>query len=278
MVSSVTFYSAGAAAIASLPLSFCYLVLSYKRTLMLERDAWWLRGSFGRKVGSSLLRLLLWLGSRNVKEYEKRINAEAEVKSRELVQARPLPGGIFFVGSSTFTFWTHLNDDMRAAGVETPCWNAAFGGSCSHHLLTAMDFLCICWAPSVVVYFCGTNDLNMDFENTTAPLENFKLFVQKIHEVLPSAHVIYLAPTVTPFVKTRGAHFVRAFLSLQAEVKKYIESHQKVEFIESGGFQDLESSYLGDLHHLNRNGHAQLACLLAPVIKQIEISSIKCQN
>lgn len=198
MRSSKIICSVGAAVLFTIPSSLCYLLLTYKRSLVEECDSWWLRGRIGRTVGRSLLRLLLWLGTRNVKEYDKKIMAEAELKARELIQARPLPGGIFFVGSSTFTFWTHLEDDMRQAGIETPCWNAAFGGSCSHHIINAMNSICIFWAPSVVVYFCGTNDLNMH-ENTTVPFENFKLF-HDLHHLNRTGHS-QLAYLLAPVIK-----------------------------------------------------------------------------
>jgi hypothetical protein len=40
-----------------------------------------------------------------------------------------------------------------------------------------------------------------------------------------------------------------------------------VEVVDSSAFQAEVEYYLGDCHHLNREGHAKLALLLAPAIQ-----------
>lgn len=42
--------------------------------------------------------------------------------------------------------------------------------------------------------------------------------------------------------------------------------HNRAKFVASGAFQRQPAHYLGDRHHLNVEGHAHLARLLAPAL------------
>ena len=147
--------------------AFACLVWSYKRSLEREEDAWWLKGEKGKARGSLLLRTLFWLASKSPATHDAQMADEAEAKAKLLVNADgvggALQGGVCFIGSSTFTFWTRLEDDMREAGItDAKCFNAAFGGACTRHVNAHIEALCLRFRPKVVVYFCGTNDINLD--------------------------------------------------------------------------------------------------------------------
>lgn len=229
-----------------------------------------MRGKLGRKVGSKALETVFRLTSVYPQAHDKTMTAEATEKSKMLVKSKP-NGGVCFVGSSTFTFWGSLQEDMRVAGVTEACWNAAFGGSCTYQLLSEVDKLCTDFQPKVIVYFCGTNDINLKIGK---PGQNFVIFVDLIRRKLPLARFVYLAATVTPFVVARGDSFVRSFSDLNRDVRE-VASHAKgIEFVESGDFQQQTSFYLGDNHHLTPHGHLELAKLLQPAVQRaLEASS-----
>ena len=240
---------------------------TYERTLATGRNAWWLRGAMGRVRGAAFLRQLFALsslaGSRSIDE---RMRAAARAKAAALVGAPR--GGVVFAGSSTFTYWLALERDMHAAGVGNACINAGFGGACARHVLGAVDELVLPLRPRVVVFFAGTNDLNLGGSALEAAAA-FVDLVARVRAALPLARIVFLSASVTPFVRARGEALVQAFGELNAAAREFAASPAAggaVEVVESGAFQSDEGSYLGDNHHLAPEGHAALARLLAPAI------------
>ena len=73
----------------------------------------------------------------------------------------PRRGSICFIGSSTFTYWRRLKEDL----MPLPVYNAAFGGSQAHQLLPVIDNLVVKHKPSTICYFCGTNGTLLFFSH-----------------------------------------------------------------------------------------------------------------
>lgn len=265
-------YAAAAAAVALLAAAALLLAAaaaSYGRALQAEVDAWWMRGAAGRATTTALLDLLFAVGAGAGpagRRLDASMAAAAAVRAAALVAAPPRPGAVLFVGSSTFTYWCGLAEDMRRAGVAgPPCVNAAFGGSTTGHLLAArVDALCGRLAPAVVVYFCGSNDVNLRREGAAA---NFAAFAARLHAAAPRARLVYLAPTVTPFMAARrGGAYAARLREEAARARAVCASTPGCEFVGSAPFQADAASYLGDGHHLTPAGHAQLAVHLAPAV------------
>eukprot|EP00656_Telonema_subtile_P008882 TRINITY_DN14152_c0_g1_i3.p2 TRINITY_DN14152_c0_g1~~TRINITY_DN14152_c0_g1_i3.p2 ORF type:complete len:167 (+),score=56.99 TRINITY_DN14152_c0_g1_i3:97-597(+) len=152
-----------------------------------------------------------------------------------------------------------------AEHIDTPVFNAAFGGSCTHHVLPLAEQLCLKWKPAAVVWFCGTNDLQTGCTPKHAA-DNFGEFVALLPKGTP---VVYLAATITPFVtEERGEQMVAKF----KELKQLIVSaeHANVEVVDTDKvkFATDVGCYLGDHHHLNDEGHTELGKLLAPALKK----------
>jgi len=246
----------------------------YRRTLETGVDCWWLRGARGRRRGAAMLHLLFSLGARYPARADARMAAEAAAKAAALSSSSSSSSSptIVFAGSSTFTFWLNLERDVRAAlggGADAPrCVNAGFGGASTRHVLATMGALVLAHRPAVVVYFAGTNDINMDAPPPSA-VDNFAAFVARLRESLPAAHVVYLEPTVTPFVRARGAATVRRFEELAAAARALAAaSGGAVESVATPAFAASADAFLGDLHHLRPESHAELARALAPAIQR----------
>ncbi|GAG85468.1 unnamed protein product, partial [marine sediment metagenome] len=74
-----------------------------------------------------------------------------------VVKLNPEPqNAIVFAGSSIFHFWTTLADDMAPLLVI----NQAFAGARMRSVFNAMDKLIIPYNPKIIVYYCGSNDIN----------------------------------------------------------------------------------------------------------------------
>ncbi len=90
--------------------------------------------------------------------------------------------------------------------------------------------------PDVIVFFCGTNDINSrsggrhgDNDRARAAILdmspfgneiaiNFSAFLLRVRERHPSVRAVYLENTVTPFVAAQGEERVAAFDALNEAV------------------------------------------------------------
>jgi lysophospholipase L1-like esterase len=114
-------------------------------------------------------------------------------------------GQILFIGSSIFRQWTSVRTDM----APLPVRNRAFGGSRTSDLLERFDLLVRPLAPRVVVYYCGSNDINVD-EPAASIFARVHAFVAKLKTVQPDVRFIYVSIARAPQKKDRMATVDRA--------------------------------------------------------------------
>ncbi len=124
-------------------------------------------------------------------QYEPSFKAFAEQDA-----AKPFAkGGILFVGSSIFRQWTTVADQM----APLPVLNRAFGGSRTGDQLARFDQLVPRYAPRIVVYYCGSNDLNAkDADAPPAIFARFKEFSDRVRRWSPDTRVVYVTSTRSP--------------------------------------------------------------------------------
>src|SRR3974377_2369893 len=63
----------------------------------------------------------------------------------------PTPGGIVFTGSSSFTFWLTMEQDM----APLPVINRGFGGALIDDVIRYIDRIVVPYKPKAVVLFAG---------------------------------------------------------------------------------------------------------------------------
>lgn len=114
--------------------------------------------------------------------YEPEFKAFAEADRAK----PPVPGGILFVGSSIFRKWTNLAEQM----APLPVLNRAFGGSRTGDQLARFAQLIPPYAPKVIVYYCGSNDINAD-EMPAVIAANFRAFAERVHASFPQTRVVF---------------------------------------------------------------------------------------
>src|SRR5687768_13933925 len=110
------------------------------------------------------------------------------------------PGQILFIGSSIFRQWASVRADM----APLPVRNRAFGGSRTSDVLERFDLLVRPLAPRLVVYYCGSNDINAG-ETAAAIFSRVHAFVAKLHAVQPQARFIYTSIARAPQKRDRMA-------------------------------------------------------------------------
>ncbi len=100
----------------------------------------------------------------------------------------PAPGQVLFTGSSSIKFWKSLAADMSPL----PVLNRGFGGSKTRDVLAVFDRIVTPYQPSVIVYYCGDNDLGTDNTDSRSAAQGFISFDQRCREHWPGIRVIYI--------------------------------------------------------------------------------------
>jgi hypothetical protein len=100
----------------------------------------------------------------------------------------PPQQAILFIGSSIFRLWADLKTQM----APLPVFNRAFGGSRTWDVLANVDRLVLPYKPKVVVYYCGSNDVNAG-ESAAAILGRTREFFDNVHAALPDTRILYFS-------------------------------------------------------------------------------------
>ena len=109
-------------------------------------------------------------------------------------QTNPPPKGLtLFIGSSSIKKWKTLEQDFPKNTV----LNRGFGGSWTADVLHYMDRIVLPYKPSRIVVYCGENDIAHG-EAMGVPLENWKIFVERVRKVLPETRLYYIPMKPNP--------------------------------------------------------------------------------
>ena len=85
----------------------------------------------------------------------------------------PAKKSIVFIGSSIFRLWETLESDMKPLQV----FNQGFGGARTWEVLNYADKLVIPYQPKIIVYYCGSNDINAGKDELEIK-QHFQMFVE----------------------------------------------------------------------------------------------------
>jgi lysophospholipase L1-like esterase len=178
-------------------------------------------------------------------------------KARVLGRQPPAPGGVCLLGSSTFTFWEAAGGCAESLGL--PVYNAAFGGSKTHHVSAWVPKLVEPHAPRTVVVYVGVNDLMAGRPHSQVAEDIVELL-----RTLQGTPLVYLGIFASPLLRQHGlADAVREVNSAVsgAGVGVYYVDPNAERFVHD------ESCYQDDMLHLNAAGYAHLGSLLRPVVR-----------
>ncbi len=107
---------------------------------------------------------------------------------------QPVKNAIVFVGSSSFTFWSTLEQDM----APLPVINRGFGGARMGDVLYYLERVVFPYHPRAVVLFAGTNDISGPKPASARQVyDGYLAFVQRVQENLPKSLIYYVAITPT---------------------------------------------------------------------------------
>lgn len=178
----------------------------------------------------------------------------------------PASGGIVFVGSSIFDNWKTVTQDMEPM----PVLNRAIGGTVTKDQLQYVNQLTLKYKPRVVVYYCGSNDINNDL-TADEIFNNFRAFVDAVAAELPGAKVIFVSINRAPQKKARW----NVVDETNAKVKAYAGDDARVVYVDvnpalfdSNGDPRLDL-YLADQLHFKPAGYVEFTRIIRPVLQAV---------
>lgn len=182
-------------------------------------------------------------------------------------QAKPFPlGGILFVGSSIFRQWTNV-DEMMAP---LPVLNRAFGGSRTADQLARFEQVVPPYAPRVIVYYCGSNDINAGVPPETIA-ENFWQFSSRARARFPGTRLLYVSINRAPEKRSKWVQVDAANRLVQAFCER-TPGHRFIDvnpvLFTAAGEPRLEL-YQKDQLHLLPAAYVEFARVIKPVLESV---------
>ena len=197
-------------------------------------------------------------------QYEPSFKAFAEQDAAR----PPVKGGILFVGSSIFRKWETVAEQM----APLPVLNRAFGGSRTPDQLARFDQLVPRYAPKVIVYYCGSNDLKA--KNADAPeviFGRFREFSERVRTQFPATRLVYVSSTRSPDRVERWEH-VDHYNALARAYCTATPNHTFIDInpalVDANGHPRLDL-YLADKLHFHPPAYTAFTAIIKPVLERV---------
>ena len=194
-----------------------------------------------------------------------------EVRFAENVQAfldqdkvsPPPQNAILFVGSSIFRQWANLTQQM----APLPVFNRAFGGSRTWEVLAYMDKIVLPYRPRIIVYYCGSNDVNAG-EPADAIVGRFREFVTRAQKALPDTRIFFVSINRAPDKRARW----NVVDDANAQIKQFAYATKNLDYIEvnpvlfDANDEPLHALYLDDGLHFHPPAYEEFTKIIKPVL------------
>lgn len=177
----------------------------------------------------------------------------------------PPKGAILFIGSSIFRQWTNLKTQM----APLPVFNRAFGGSRTSEVLYYMDKIVLPYRPRIIVYYCGSNDVNAG-ERPQDIFLGFRKFSERVRDALPGTLIFYVSINRAPQKMSKWG----VVDSANATVRSYCLTTKNLGFIDVNPVLfDKEGNprldlYRDDQLHFKDPAYDEFAAVIKPIIEK----------
>lgn len=184
-------------------------------------------------------------------------------KKKDSVQFPPKKA-VLFVGSSTFTKWTDVQDYFPKHVII----NRGFGGSSLPHVIDyAKDIIFPYHAKQVVIY-CGENDFT---GNATADIVVTR--VQKLFDMIrsddPKVHIAYVSIKPSP----SREKYIPQMKEANAKIAAIIKGMKRAKFINTADAMYnadgtiMKDIFTSDMLHMNAKGYAIWQKIMEPYLR-----------
>ena len=177
----------------------------------------------------------------------------------------PPARAILFVGSSSFTNWT----DVQNYFPHYPIINRGFGGSSLPDVIRYADDIIIPYHPKQIIIYCGENDLaGSDTVTAHQVFVRFKQLYKIIRNHYPNIPVAYVSMKPSPSRKhlmakmVAGNNLIRNYLRTQKNTV-FIDVYHKM--LDASGYP-VNNIFIEDSLHMNPKGYAIWQKAIAPYL------------
>lgn len=174
-------------------------------------------------------------------------------------------GKVLFIGSSSFTKWTDVQDYFPAHAII----NRGFGGSTLLDVIRYENEVIFPYAPKQVVIYCGENDVAGDTAVTgSVVLERFTKLFSDIRAKYPKVPVMFVSLKPSP----SRWHMRARSMEANRLIKKFLKKKKHTRFInvwdvmlnEKG--EPKEELFIKDRLHMNADGYKIWQALMEPYL------------
>jgi lysophospholipase L1-like esterase len=178
----------------------------------------------------------------------------------------PAKHSILFVGSSSFTKWTDVQDYFPGY----PILNRGFGGSSLPDLILYAKDIIFPYQPKQVVIYCGENDLAGADTSISGKIvfNRFKKLFLMIRKQLPKIPVAYISMKPSPSREKLWPKMVTG----NTLIKKYLSRKKYTAFIDvypamfNADGTIMNDIFIADNLHMNAKGYAIWQKIIAPYL------------
>jgi len=179
----------------------------------------------------------------------------------------PAKNAILFVGSSSFTKWTDVQEYFPGYKII----NRGFGGSSLPDLIRYADDVIFPYQPKQIVIYCGENDLATSDTVTSATVfRRFDTLFKMIRTRMPGVPVAFISLKPSPSRERLWPKMIE----VNSMIKKYLKSKKNTAFIDvyhSMFNKDgtvMKNIFLEDDLHMNKKGYAIWQPIIKPYLKK----------
>jgi lysophospholipase L1-like esterase len=179
----------------------------------------------------------------------------------------PKKRSILFVGSSSFTKWTDVQDYFPGYRI----LNRGFGGSSLPDVIYYANEIIFPYRPKQIVIYCGENDLAASDTVTGAMVfDRFKTLFDLIRQKKHRKNIVFISLKPSPS---------RAKMMTQQEIannmiKSFIEKQKHAAFVDvyhkmlTAEGRPMPEIFLDDSLHMNAKGYAIWQREIQPYLKK----------
>lgn len=177
----------------------------------------------------------------------------------------PPAAPILFVGSSSFTRWTGVQEAFPGYTIV----NRGFGGSSLPDVIRYFYDVILPYKPKQVVIYCGENDLAASESVTAAEVvTRFKTLYGMIRQNLPGATINFVSIKASPSRPQITGRLEEA----NRAIRKFLKKEKRAAFIDvNSAMLDASGRMRGELFvednlHLNVEGYAIWQRVIQPYL------------